>query len=64
MSESSLYMSTRGAGKREKVNERLPPTSIIKKSPSRYRMWTQNSIPPPSARHKKPTDKEMTEVCI
>ncbi|XP_024080404.1 histone-lysine N-methyltransferase 2D-like isoform X6 [Cimex lectularius] len=58
----SPYMSTRGAGKRDvkTIEKTIVPTA--KKSPSRYRTWSNNNIPPPLNRHKTPSDKEMAEV--
>lgn len=30
----------------------------------KYRVWTTNNIPPAAGKHKRLTDKEMTEVSI
>ncbi|KAF6206910.1 hypothetical protein GE061_018146 [Apolygus lucorum] len=57
------FMGTRGAGKRESrtsIDKAIAPP--VKKAPSRYRVWTSMTIPPPSSRHKKPTEKEITEM--
>ncbi|XP_014291793.1 histone-lysine N-methyltransferase 2C isoform X5 [Halyomorpha halys] len=71
LSSDPTYMTTRGSGKREKQMSGYDKTAVTnsysshtlgKKSPSRYRTWTSATIPPPSARHKKPTDKEITEM--
>ncbi|KAK9512092.1 hypothetical protein O3M35_000594 [Rhynocoris fuscipes] len=67
-SEVSSYIGTRGAGKRDSnykttdKNQQQQQQQLAKKSPSRCRTWMSTSIPPPMSRHKKPTDKEMTEM--
>ncbi|XP_046682378.1 histone-lysine N-methyltransferase 2C-like isoform X2 [Homalodisca vitripennis] len=42
------------------------PSVIVKEKPKlkgiKYRVWTSNTVPPPMAKHKRPTDKEMTET--
>lgn len=55
-------MGTRNAGRRDSKIADKTQQPLVKKSPSRYRIWNSISIPPPIGRHKKPTDKEMTEV--
>uniref|UniRef100_A0A1B6CMU8 Histone-lysine N-methyltransferase n=1 Tax=Clastoptera arizonana TaxID=38151 RepID=A0A1B6CMU8_9HEMI len=42
---------------KEVVEEKKPKVKGIK-----YRFFNSNSVPPPSSKHKKPTDKEMTDT--